>query len=292
MQEVSLTLTVFTPTYNREKLLPRVYESLCAQTVRDFQWLIVDDGSTDGTGELVDRWIKEDRISIRYHRTENGGKMRAHNVGVRLADTELFVCLDSDDCFTSTAVSDILMKWSKVADREDCGGIVAHKGEDHEKTLYGAVMPEVDFSTLQGLYRNGFHGETTLVFRTEILKNHLFPEIPGEKYVPEDVVYDEIDREYVLAVMPKVLTICELVESGLTDRVQALREENPTGWYLYYVNRARYTGFSVLKLKYISHYLRFRGVAATDIRKKEYLPVSLSLFGVPGALALMLAGKR
>ncbi len=287
-----MKLTVFTPTYNREKLLPRVYESLCAQTDRDFQWLIVDDGSTDDTEKLVNSWISEGMLSICYHKQENGGKMRAHNTGVKLTNTELFVCLDSDDSFTSTAVSDILMKWSEVADKGDCGGIVAHKGADEAHTLYDAVMPDISFSTLQGLYRHGFKGETTLVFRTELLKKHLFPEIPGEKYVPEDVVYDEIDRECVLAVMPKILTVCELVESGLTDRVEALREENPTGWYLYYVNRSKYTSWSPLKLKYISHYLRFRGVADREVRDREFLPAALALCGVPGALALMLAGKR
>ncbi len=287
-----MTLTVFTPTYNREKLLPRVYESLCSQTDKDFQWLIVDDGSTDNTESLVKSWISDGRIALRYYRQENGGKMRAHNTGVRLSDTELFVCLDSDDYFTPDAVSAILMKWKSVAERADCGGIVAHKGENSEHTLYGAVMPEMEFSTLQGLYRNGFKGETTLIFRTAVLKQHLFPEIPGEKYVPEDVVYDEIDREYVLAVMPKILTVCEIVDSGLTDRADVLRRENPTGWYLYYVNRSKSTVFSLLKLKYISHYLRFRGAASKEVREKEYLPLSLSVLGIPGALALMLAGKR
>ena len=287
-----MKLTVFTPTYNREKLLPRVYESLCAQTDRDFQWLIVDDGSTDGTEKLVNRWINDGPLSIRYYKQKNGGKMRAHNTGVKLTETELFVCLDSDDSFTSTAVSDILMKWSEVADKRDCGGIVAHKGADEEHTLYDAVMPDISFSTLQGLYRQGFKGETTLVFKTELLKRHLFPEIPGEKYVPEDVVYDEIDRECVLAVLPKILTVCELVESGLTDRVAALREENPTGWYLYYVNRSKNTPWSPLKLKYISHYLRFRGVADREVRDREFLPAGLALLGVPGALALIFAGKR
>ena len=89
-------LTIFTPTYNRAYILPKLYDSLCEQTCQDFDWLIVDDGSTDHTKELVGDWIKEKKISIRYVCQENGGKMRAYNKAVSLTETELFVCIDSD----------------------------------------------------------------------------------------------------------------------------------------------------------------------------------------------------
>ena len=162
-------LTVFTPAYNRADMLHTVYESLLCQTNTDFVWLVVDDGSSDDTWEVLNSFKNEGRLEIDLIRQENGGKMRAHNVGVRLAETELFVCLDSDDCFTKNTVSDILKQWEKVSGDREIAGIVAHKGRDEEHTLYDAVFPDVETDTLSGLYSKGFKGETTLIFRTDNL---------------------------------------------------------------------------------------------------------------------------
>ena len=112
-----MLLTVCTPTYNRAHTLPRLYESLVRQTSQDFEWLVVDDGSTDNTRELVDGWVAEGRIRIRYVYKENGGKPSAHNLGVRLAAGELFFCVDSDDYLTDNAVELILSAWEN-ADRK------------------------------------------------------------------------------------------------------------------------------------------------------------------------------
>ena len=87
-------LTIFTPTYNRAYILPKLYESLCVQTCQDFEWLIVDDGSTDNTQELVKEWIEDKKISVRYVYQENRGKMQAFNKAVSLSESELFVCVD------------------------------------------------------------------------------------------------------------------------------------------------------------------------------------------------------
>ncbi len=284
-------LTVFTPTYNRKSLLKRVYESLLRQTDREFIWLIVDDGSDDGTEEAVKSWIREGNLTIRYYYQKNGGKMRAHNRGVKECDTPLFVCLDSDDYFTKNAVNDILETWAKARDVRRCAGIIAHKGSDEEHTLYDARFPDHADTTLKSLYERGFDGETTLVIRTELLKQNLFPEIPGETYVPEDYVYDRIDRRHQYVILPKILTVCELVQSGYSDRVDLLRQENPTGWLLYYGQRAVQTGWSVRKLKYASHYLRFEPLVDRKYRRMQSLPLLLRLAGIPGALILMLKRK-
>ena len=286
------TLTIFTPTYNRKDKLKRLYDSLAEQTSPDFEWLIVDDGSTDNTREIVERFRQENKIDISYHYRENGGKMRAHNSGVRLAGTELFVCLDSDDYFTKSAVNDILDVWKNIRDDENCAGIVAHKGSSETEILYNENFPEnTDESSLLDLRLKGFHGETTLIFRTEILKKYEFPEIEREKYVPEDYVYDLIGREYYLKVMPKILTVCELVEKGYTDRVEELRWNNPTAWYMYYVNRAKFSPVCLLKFKYAAHALRFSLLADDEYKDSNALPFPLILCGLPGALLLSLRRK-
>ena len=282
-------LTVFTPAYNRADKLERLYKSLLDQTNHDFLWLVVDDGSTDDTKELIRSFQKEGKLDIRYHSQENGGKMRAHNTGVRLADTPLFVCLDSDDHFTKTAVDDILTLWTGK-EEERIAGIVAHKGSDEEHILYGSEFPLKGRSGLKGLYEAGFKGETTLVFRTELIKSFPFPEIEGEKYVPEDVVYDRIDEGHDYLILDKILTVCELVSEGLTDRVEDLREKNPTGWFIYYYQRAL-AGRGLLGMKYAAHYLRFKGRVDKSWARKYALPGALVLKGLPGAAVLAIKGK-
>ena len=106
-------LTVFTPTYNRAYTLGRLYESLCRQSNKNFEWLVVDDGSKDGTEELIKSWQSEEKISIRYIYQENGGKMRAHNRGVKSTETELFVCVDSDDYLVDDGIEKILSFWNR-----------------------------------------------------------------------------------------------------------------------------------------------------------------------------------
>ncbi len=316
-----MLLTVFTPTYNRKELLGRVYRSLCAQTVMDFKWLIVDDGSKDGTGDAVKGWQDSSPFEIEYHYRENGGKMRAHNTGAALCDTELFVCLDSDDIFLPESVEKILKKWQEHADCHFCmkesaqrAGIVAYKGivegslsdfigradfKDPEIALkkdgpvkklgesFGSDDIERGYSTLRGLYLNGFKGETTLVFRTALLQKYPFPEIEGEKYVPEDYVYDKIDGECPLLVMDEVLTVCELMEGGYTDQAARLRRENPVAWRMYYEQRMKLQGWSLLKIKYLSHYLRFCEVT----KEKPRLGAFEMLAALPGAMALKLLNK-
>ncbi len=254
-----MRLTVFTPTYNRKELLTRAYKSLTVQTVRDFEWLIVDDGSTDNTEDAVKEWIDEGIIRIRYVYRQNGGKMRAHNTGTAAARTELFVCLDSDDYFVDTAVEELLAAYDNGA-CSDCygkpvGGVVAHKGCTSEKLLGDSDFPDVKYSTLYGLYLKGFSGETTLMYKTEILKEFPFPEIEGEKYVPEDYIYDKIDEVCVLAVLPRIITVCEITDNGYTESVKKLKSENVNAFYLYYEQRAFITPKGMLKLKYLARYV-------------------------------------
>ena len=254
-----MRLTVFTPTYNRKELLARVYESLRAQTVKNFEWLIVDDGSTDDTGSEVEKWIGKKEITIRYHYRKNGGKMRAHNTGVQLSDCPLFVCLDSDDIFVPTAVEELLAAYDEAKKNESegqkVGGVVAHKGCTSEKLLGSSKFPKLKTSTLFGLYLAGFEGETTLMYETKLLLDHPFPEIEGEKYVPEDYIYDKIDKVCVLAVLPRIITVCEIVDGGYTDSAKELRKNNPNAFYLFFEQRGRITPLSLLKLKYLGRFV-------------------------------------
>lgn len=289
-------LTIFTPTYNRANLLGRLYKSLKEQSRKDFVWLIVDDGSSDNTKAIIDGFISENEINIRYIYRENGGKMRAHNQGVMLCDTELFFCVDSDDYITCDAVENIYNCWEEkknlYSGTKDVGGIVAHKGKSETELLGSTEFPKnAGFSTLRGLYLSGFRGETTLIFKTEALKRHLFPEFDGEKYVPEDVVYDKIDSEYELIVMDKIITVCELVSEGYTDQAAKLRKDNPKGWHIYYEQRMVMTPVSVLKLKYVSHYIVFSQLLKVNPFVEKKIGTAYLLLGYIGATVLKMFGK-
>ena len=118
-----MKFTIFTPTFNRKELLGKLYSSLQNQTYRDFEWLIVDDGSTDGTEEGVKEFINEKKLDIKYFYTENGGKQRAYNFGVEKAEGELFICLDSDDEYVETGLETILRYWEKYENNNEIAGM-------------------------------------------------------------------------------------------------------------------------------------------------------------------------
>lgn len=277
-------LTIFTPTFNRKKELEKAYQALCNQTNQEFIWLVVDDGSTDGTRDYIAKCIQEERIQITYEYQPNAGKMRAHNRGVSLCQTLLFTCIDSDDHLSEHAVEDILTIYHEVFCLEQAqglAGIIAYRGKSDTQTMFGESfiiadtqrIKEYRMDTLSGQYRKGFKGETTLVFLTEILRKHMFPEFEGEKFVPEAVIYDQIDSNYQMLLLPKVLTICAYQEDGLTRSIQTLRKQNPKGWYCYY--QARIEGFSfyrkrdrILFWKYIAHGVNFAKRAGCPA--KEY----------------------
>ncbi len=284
-------LTVFTPAYNRSDKLVRAYESLKRQTNKDFCWLVVDDGSTDDTVGAVKSFREEGIVDITYIRRENGGKMRAHNTGVDACETELFLCLDSDDYLSDEAVDSILGVWKETGGKECYAGIIAYKGESEEKPIYGNVFPITGDCSFRELYSKGFKGETTLVFRTDLLKANKFPEIEGEKYVPEDVVYDRIDEGHIFKLVPVIYTVCELVKERYTDRAEQLRYEAPTGWFIYYHQRALSWPMSVIRLKFAAHYLRFRHLVDKKYRDAYKLPVLLVLAGIPGYITLCLKRK-
>ena len=248
-------LTVFTPTYNRAYLLPQLYKSLTEQTSKAFTWIIVDDGSTDDTGSLVSGWINEQVIDIVYIKQENGGKMKAHNVGVEHTKTELFVCVDSDDWLVPTSVEMIINEWSKLSQesKSRIAGIIAYRGKNEYEVMETAFPTGCSESGLYQLYEAGFRGETTLIFKTEIIKRYPFPIIEGEKFITEAYIYDQIDWKYSYYLLPVIIIVCEYRNDGLTRNSLKLKFENPCGHTAYHLQCANYK--KSVKKKII-HYIR------------------------------------
>jgi glycosyltransferase involved in cell wall biosynthesis len=193
------TFTVFTPAYQRASELHRVYDSLTAQTFRDFEWLVVDDGSTDGTGEIVRRWAAEADFPIRYVRQENQGKHVAWNRGVEEAEGELFLALDSDDACVPEALERFHHHWTSIPERERAHfSAVTALCIDQNGDLVGTRFPHdvTDSDPLEIRYRHKVTGEKWGFHRTDVLREFPFPVVAGKPYVSETVVWDKIAHRY------------------------------------------------------------------------------------------------
>jgi glycosyltransferase involved in cell wall biosynthesis len=191
--------TVFTPTYNRAHTLHRVYDSLCAQTIRDFEWLVVDDGSTDNTVELIGDWAKAADFPIRYFKQEHLGKHIAHNFAVREARGQFIAPVDSDDALTSASLERIQALWSTIplSDRESFSGIGGLCCDQHGKII-GDWFPKtpIDTNLRELIFGLRIRGEKWGVTRTNVLRQYPFPELSGTQFVPEGLVGLQMSRIY------------------------------------------------------------------------------------------------
>lgn len=286
-------LTIFTPTYNRAYILPELYRSLCKEPSDSFIWLIVDDGSTDNTQELVENWQRENLIEIVYFKQENGGKMRAHNKGVELCTTPLFFCIDSDDQIATGAVEKILETHQTLRDDEFLGGIAAKKLIINK--LASKDLPDKKRSTLHNVYASGFKGDTSLVFKTDVLKEFPFPEIDGEKFVTEGYVYDQIDQKYELLILNEYLMRCEYQEDGYTFNADSLYLKYPKGWALYFSQYYKFYAKSMRdRIKYMGYYVSMRLIAKTPFLQvlKDAPSLFICIISIPAGIKFFNRFKR
>lgn len=224
------TLTVFTPAYNRAHTIARTYDSLCRQTCKDFEWLVVDDGSTDNTEELVMGWIQENKIPIRYIKQQNRGMHGAHNTAYRNIETELNTCIDSDDFMPEDAVEKIVTFW-KQNGSEEYAGIVGLDCSYDGKIIGGTFDEDGKETTLLGYYANGGTGDKKLVYRTDVIKR--YPEYPlfeGERYVGLAYKYMLIDQDYKLLTLNQPLVVVEYQLDGSSYNMYSQYWRNPKGF--------------------------------------------------------------
>lgn len=216
-----LAFTVFTATYNRAHTLPRLYEALKAQTFRDFEWLIVDDGSTDGTAELVGQWERAGALPIRYVRQEHGHKKAAFNRGVALARGELFLSLDSDDACVPHALERFWFHWRDIPDDQRRRfSAVTCLCQDEAGRIVGDRFPGeiVDSDSLEMRHRYRVRGEKWGFHRTEVLRRFPFPEdVSG--HVPEDVVWMAIARQFKTRYVNEPLRIYRVPAPGAGEQI-------------------------------------------------------------------------
>ena len=225
------TVTILTPTYNRANYLTKLFESLCAQTDKDFEWLIIDDGSTDNTEEIIKKIENNNAdFTIRYFQKENGGKHTALNFSHAYLRTELTCIVDSDDYLTEDAIATIITTWEKYKKDNRICGITFLRG-DHEGTPLGKIFPKSPYisNIITCRINQKIKGDCCEVIRTNVLKKYPFPVFNGEKFMGESYLWNQLGFDYNMVFINKVIYICEYLEGGLTRSGRKLRINCPKG---------------------------------------------------------------
>lgn len=277
-------LTIFTPAYNRAHLLPRLYQSLLRQTVQDFVWLVIDDGSADDTAALIRGFQQETRIRIEYIYQENQGMHGAHNTAYANIKTELNTCIDSDDFMPDNAVELILNKWAGT-DRQKYAGIAGLDADMHGNII--GTPFQKDFTTLQDFYENGGKGDKKLVYRTDVVQKYPpYPLFAGEKYVGLSYKYLLIDQDYELATLNEILVLVDYQPSGSSMNMFRQYYRNPKGFAFLRKENMKYAGKLSLKYRNAIHYISSSLLTKNANFLQESPRKLLTLLAIPPGLLL------
>ena len=258
-------ISILTPTYNRGKLLLPLYDSLKNLTFNDFEWLIIDDGSEDDTEQYALSWIAHNientEFPIRYIKKSNGGKHTAINRGVREANGELILILDSDDTLPSDSLATIAQYFEQCKDYKDCAGVcglMAH----HDGQLIGTGFPKDPMyeSALQFRYakKGNVTGDLLEVYKTSVMREFPFPEIENEKFCPESLVWNRIANKYKLFCFNKVIYYRDYLEGGLTSKIVRIRMNSPIASTMTYAEMLDYNISLKWKIRSAINYWRFK----------------------------------
>lgn len=291
------TLTVFTPAYNRASTIGRTYESLLRQTCKDFEWLVVDDGSKDNTRELVEAWASEGKIPIRYVYQENQGMHGAHNTAYENITTELNVCIDSDDYMPDDAVEKIVGFWKDNYRDEDKGriaGIIALDA-DLSGNVLGKEFPEgLKETTLRDYYETlGGLGDKKLIYRTEVVKKYPpYPLFEGERYVGLALLYNMIDEDYKLLVCNQIVCNVDYQPDGSSFSMWKQYWNNPKGFAHFRKFDMQHTKSFKRRLQlnvhYVSHSIRSRNGKFLKESPQKFL----TFLAIPAGWGLYLVNRH
>lgn len=254
-------ITILTPTYNRASLLPRLFDSLLRQTNKDFEWIVVDDGSTDDTREVVAN-LKEKcggPFPMGYVYKANGGKHMAINIGAERARGELLFIADSDDLLTDDALETVANSWHDISDDKSFAGIAGLDITMDTREVIGSGLPQehIDCNAIDIRYRHHVTGDMKEVFRTEVLREFPFPEFAGERFCPEQLVWFRMARRYRLRYINKPIYIADYQPDGITAGITRARMRNPSASMLTYAELTECPVPFLVKVKAAINFWRF-----------------------------------
>ena len=296
-----MKISVLTATYNRANLLPRLYESI-VNNVKDnidVEWIIIDDGSKDNTKEIVENFIKENKIVIKYFFQENQGKMQAINNVIQYAQGDLLIECDSDDYFTNNAFKSIEKAYNENKNNNDKYYALCFLKYNQNKENMGRNFRD-KFTTMFDLYfKQGENGEKALVFNTEIRKQYKYELENKEKFVTEARMFHKMDEKYNIICINEPIMICEYQNEGYTKNIKKQFVENPYGYFNYFREILQKDMRGVLfkkRLYVIKHYILF----STLTSQKKILKnikgilnkILIIILFIPGRIMTKLKIKR
>lgn len=261
-------VTVFTPSYNRAQLLESAYKSLSRQTCKDFEWIVIDDGSSDNTQEVIDKIILNNGrlFPIRNIKKENGGKHTAINLGLEEAKGELFLILDSDDSLAENCIETIINKWGTIKKRcngetngdKQIGGLCFYMAHHNGNIIGHPVYDNIITDSINMRYKLGIKGDMLEVFCTSVLREFPFPQIPRETFCPESLVWNRVARKYKLQLFNNIIYFRDYLEGGLTSKMTKIRMQSPIASMMCYSEMVQLDIPFRERMKAAINYWRFR----------------------------------
>ena len=255
--------TIFIPTFNRSHTLDRALESAAAQTHRDFEVVIIDDGSEDDTRQLVQRWQKRADFTLRYYWQANQGKFAAHNKAIGCASGYFFVLLDSDDTLLPQALERFDFHWRSIPDDQKDGFAgVAGLCLDHDGKIYGDRYPleVIDTTYLEIVKRYKISGEKRNALRTDVLRQYPYPIFDGESFIRDDLIWKRMARRFKLRCFNEAVQIIDHQAEGLSANAISNRLKNPKGFRYYFLEEInQYSSLTgrYFRFKYHSKFVRY-----------------------------------
>lgn len=265
-------ISIITPTYNRAYILPALYQSLKKQSSKDFEWVIIDDGSTDNTKDIVKSWIEEGSICLSYYKKENGGKHRALNYGIPKCAYDYIFIVDSDDYLLENSVKDVNTWIEEIAGRNDIAGVAGLRCYP-DGTIIGKRNSKAEFVECKNSHRvtNSLTGDKAEIYKKQLLLDNPFPEFDNEKFIGEGSVWNRLSlMGYKVRWYDKAIYVGSYLPDGLTANATRLAINNYKGYC--YTTRLCYKTFP-FPYNFISLALFFRvasekGIGLKTIQKE------------------------
>lgn len=261
--------SIITATYNRGDLLKDIYKALIEQTLQDFEWIIIDDGSSDGTKEIVSRWEK--RISIKYIWQTNQGKHVAINNGIKKAEGRFVIILDADDIPEKYALQHFKSYLEeRIFENDNCAGVAVLCSDASGKLIGTKFLQDKTCGNLLDLYyRQNVKGDKWMCWRKNVIEDFPFPVIEGEKFMPEAIVWNRISLKYKIFCANDSLLRIRYQADGLSSSSKKIRIKNPKGASLYYKEFVNLMSASFgWKLRNIINYSRFSFHAKNSVSEQ------------------------
>src|SRR5690606_2927793 len=281
-------ITIYTPTFNRAYCLHQLYESLVRQTqpYDDFEWLVVDDGSTDNTEELLSKWKGEAPFKITYYKQKNEGKMAKLNFIHSILDSELCMCVDSDDFLTDDAVKIILDNWKALEEKNKIAGMVG-QNITKDSNILGTEFPKhIQYTKFSNFDKLNIKGDKKFIYRSDVISSYPpYPSINGERFPAPGYLYRLIDVDYDLFILNEKLCVVEYLDDGLSKNKYSQFINSPNAFRFYRHERMRLSDNFLEKFKNAIHFVSSSLFAKKNVFKHNDYP-ALTVLAFPFGIAL------